>query len=132
MHPKTRVIGFRSGTGIEVNPVSKVYQLSGFGSALQAINDQVDGRNIVVIGSSALNLAAINDRELADGTILTFSPIADDLPNIMSDDEGNVWDSFGTAVSGPRVGEQLAMTNSYTAYWFAWATHFPNAQIHFN
>ncbi|MDH3273371.1 MAG: DUF3179 domain-containing protein [Gammaproteobacteria bacterium] len=132
MHPKTRVIGFRSGTGIEANAVSKVYQLGAFGPTLQAINDQVDGQDIVVVGSTDLNFAVIYSRELADGTILAFSPVIDDLPNIMSDDEGNVWDSFGTAVSGPRAGEQLAMTNSYVAYWFAWATHFPDAQIHFN
>lgn len=132
LHPKTRVIGFRSGTGIEADPVSKVYQLGAFGPTLQAINDQVDGQDIVVVGSTDLNFAVIYSRELADGTILTFSPIMDDLPNIMSDDEGNVWDSFGTAVSGPRAGTQLTMTNSFVAYWFAWATHFPDAQIHFN
>jgi hypothetical protein len=132
LHPKTRVIGFRSGTGVEANPVSKVYQLGAFGPTLQAINDQVDGQDIVVVGSTDLNFAVIYSRELADGTILTFSPLTDDLPNIMSDDEGNVWDSFGTAVSGPRAGAQLVPPRSYVAYWFAWATHFPNAQIHFN
>jgi hypothetical protein len=50
----------------------------------------------------------------------------------MQDNEGSVWDVFGNAVSGPRAGEQLAMTNSYTAMWFAWAAFFPNAEIHFN
>ena len=50
----------------------------------------------------------------------------------MQDDEGNVWDIFGKAVSGPRAGEQLGMTSSYVAMWFAWAAFFPNTEIHFN
>ena len=32
----------------------------------------------------------------------------------------------------PAAGEQLGITNSYTAYWFAWVAHFPNAEVHFN
>jgi len=71
-------------------------------------------------------------RVLADGTILNFSPINGDLPNVMSDDEGNVWDILGTAVSGPRAGEQLAATRSYVAMWFAWVSHFDNVEIYFN
>ena len=50
----------------------------------------------------------------------------------MTDAEGNVWDVFGNAVSGPRTGEQLEMTQSFTAMWFAWVAFNPNAEIHFN
>ena len=50
----------------------------------------------------------------------------------MSDTEGNTWDIFGNAVSGPRAGEQLARTTSYTAMWFAWAAFFENTELHFN
>ena len=109
-----------------------MYQLEGFGDLTQPINDQFDGLPIVVVGNSADNFAAIFSRELSDGTILTFSPLADQYPSVMEDNEGNTWDLFGTAVSGPRTGTQLAMTNSYTAMWFAWVTFFQNAEIHFN
>jgi len=126
LHPKTRTIGIYEGSS------SKVYQLAGFGAATLAINEQFNNQSIVVIGNTALNYAAIYSRQLSDGTILTFSPIQDDLPNVMSDTEGNVWDIFGTAVSGPRTGEQLGATRSYTAMWFAWASHFDNVEIHFN
>ena len=132
MHPKTRVIGIRTGDGVDDSVASKVYQLGAFGSATQAINDQVGNQSIVIAGNTDLDYAVIYDRELADGTILTFAPIEDDGANIMSDNEGNVWDVFGVATSGPRVGEQLAMTSSYTAFWFAWAAHFTDADIHFN
>ena len=70
-------------------------------------------------------------RSLADGTILQFDPIQDALPNIMTDSEGNVWDIFGQAVSGPRTGTQLNLVNAYSAMWFSWAAHFPSVEIHF-
>jgi hypothetical protein len=132
MHPKTRVIGLRSGSGVSPDTLTRVYQLGAFGPATQAINDQFGNQSIVVVGNTDLDFAVIYDRELADGTILTFAPVENDLPNILSDDEGNVWDAFGTAVSGPRAGTQLEMTKSYTAYWFAWVSHFSNAEIYFN
>lgn len=126
LHPKDRVIGIYDGTS------SKIYQLDGFGTTTQAINDQFAGQPIVAVGNSEENIAAIYSRELADGSVLTFTALDGQLPNILSDTEGNTWDVFGNATSGPRVGERLAMTNSYTAMWFAWAAFFPNAEIHFN
>jgi hypothetical protein len=126
MHPKQRVLGIHSATA------SKVYQLYAFDTATQTINDQFDGQPIVVVGNSAQTFGAIYGRELEDGTVLTFSPLTDQFPGVMEDTEGNTWDIFGTAVSGPRQGVQLPLTNSYTAFWFAWATFFENTEIHFN
>ncbi len=126
LHLKTRVIGIHSGS------VSKVWQRDGFGTTTQTFNEQFGNRSIVVVGNSDLDFAVIYDRELPDGTILNFSPLQNDLPNVMTDSEGNVWDVFGIAVSGPRAGQQLGMTESYTAFWFAWASFFADPVIHFN
>lgn len=123
---KQRVIGVHDSNS------SKVYQLGAFGLSTQTINDQFNNQSIVVVGNSALSYAAIYSRELSDGTILSFEPVQDDLPNVMVDTEGNVWDILGTAVSGPRVGAQLNSVRSYTAMWFAWASHFNSVEIHFN
>jgi hypothetical protein len=125
LHPKTRVIGIHSDTN------SRVYQISEFAVTTQTINDQFDGQDIVVVGNSIQNFSAIYSRTLGDGTILSFSPLTDQLPNVMQDGEGTIWDIFGKAVAGPRMGEQLAMTQSYTAYWFAWAAFFESAEIYF-
>jgi len=84
-----------------------------------------------VVGDSSRNFAAIYSRVLSDGTILQFDPVQDDLPNVMVDTEGNVWDIFGTAVSGPRVGVQLDSVQSYTAMWFAWVSHFDTVELYF-
>jgi len=126
LHPKRRVIGIHS------NAASKVYQIDSFGSTTQAINDHFDGNPIVVVGNSDLDIAAIYSRELDDGTILDFSPVPNQLPVVMSDSEGNDWDIFGNAVSGPRTGVRLERTTSFTAMWFAWAAFFENTEIHFN
>jgi len=127
LHPKQRVIGIHEGTDI-----ARTYQLGAFGAVTQTINDQFNNQSIVVVGNSTLSFAAIFNRQLADGTILNFTAVNDDLPNVMTDDEGNVWDIFGRAVSGPRVGERLGETRSFVAMWFAWVSHFNTVEIHFN
>jgi len=126
LFPKDRVVGIYDDNN------SKAYQIAGFGSSIQTINDQFQDQSIVVVGNSDMKFGVIFSRRLADGTILNFSPIQDDLPNVMSDDEGNVWDAFGTAVSGPRAGEQLRITRSYKAMWFAWGAFHRDSEIHFN
>ena len=125
MHDKERVIGIHEDT------TSRVYQLGAFGQSTKTINDQFNDQSIVVVGNSALSYAAIYSRLLSDGTILSFDPVQDDLPNVMVDTEGNVWDIFGTAVSGPRVGTQLESVRSYTAMWFAWVSHFNTVELNF-
>jgi len=126
LHPKLRVIGISSG------PVSKVYQIESFPAANVTLHENINGAPVVVIGNSAANIAAIYSRELDDGTILQFTPVQDQLPIVMTDTEGNLWDIFGVALDGPRAGTRLGMTMSYTAMFFAWATFFDDTEIHFN
>ena len=132
MHPKTRVLGVRTSIGVDETAPTKVYQIGAFGATTQAINDQVGETSIVVVGNTELDFAVAFDRRLPDGTILTFTAVDGALPVVMQDDEGTAWDAFGTAVDGPRAGQQLAMTDSFIAFWFAWVAHFPEAGIHFN
>jgi hypothetical protein len=85
--------------------------------------------HFVVAGSSHYNFAISFQRILPDGTELDFMAVQDSLPIIMTDQEGNSWDIFGYAVTGPRAGSRLSKTNSYTGYWFAWADFFPDLEI---
>jgi hypothetical protein len=126
LHAKARVIGITTSTE------NKAYEINGFGPATAAINDHVGGQPIIVVGNSTANIAAIFSRELSDGTILDFTALDGQLPNILQDSEGNVWDVFGHAVSGPRAGTVLGKTRSYTAYWFAWAVFHDDTILHFN
>ena len=63
------------------------------------------------------NLFVSFGRKLADGTILEMNAVQNALPIIMQDQEGNEWDVFGVAITGPREGEQLPVYPSLMAYW---------------
>lgn len=118
--------------GILVGNVTKVYRMGSFSEALTVVHDSLDGLDIVVAGSTAQNLAIAFERRLADGTILSFTPILNNLPVAMLDQEGTKWDIWGKAVEGPRTGLDLKPVRSYISYWFAWAAFYPGAEIHAN
>ncbi|GAB5500487.1 MAG: hypothetical protein PsegKO_27980 [Pseudohongiellaceae bacterium] len=124
LHPKERVLG------LNVGDASKVYPVSRFGAGVNLISDRVGDMDVVAVGSSDLNFAVVYSSQLSDCSVLEFSPVQDALPIVMTDNEGNQWDVFGQAITGPRSGEQLQKTNSYIAYWFAWTAFFQDAEIH--
>jgi len=124
LHKKERVLG------INVGSISKAYPISNFSANIEVINEAVGNMQVVAAGSSGFNFGVVYNRELADCTLLEFTAVQDSLPVVMLDNEGNEWDVFGVAVSGPRTGEQLQKTNSYIAYWYAWTAFYPGADIH--
>ena len=123
LHRKERVMGINVGSS------SKVYPITNFSDNIETINDTIGDMSVVAAGSSGLNFGVVFNRELEDCTTLEFVPIQDRLPVVMADNEGNEWDVFGTAVSGPRTGQQLQKTNSFISYWYAWTAFFPGADI---
>jgi hypothetical protein len=124
IHRKVRVVGINVGSS------SKAYRIKNLASNVEVINDTVGDMQVVVAGSSTLNFGVVYNREMEDCTVLNFEAVQDKLPVAMRDNEGNEWDVFGVAVSGPRTGQHLQKTNSYIAYWFAWTAFFPQAVIH--
>ena len=124
LHRKERVLG------INVGDSSKVYPISRFAGGVSVVNDRVGDMDVVATGSASQNFAVVYNRQLEDCTTLNFNPVENQLPVVMIDDEGNRWDIFGTALSGPRVGTRLQKTNSYIAYWLAWTAFFPGANIY--
>ena len=124
LHPKTRVLGVADSN------TNKVYEIANFATNVQVINEDTNSSPYVVIGSSSLNFAIAFDSTTTDSTVLTFTAIDSALPIVMQDNEGNQWDIFGTAVSGPRMGEQLTMRSDFIAFWFSWVPLYPNPDIH--
>ncbi|NIV95495.1 DUF3179 domain-containing protein [candidate division KSB1 bacterium] len=112
---------------------AKTYPFSLFEDGARAINDEVNGEYIVVTGMKSANFYVSYSRVAEDGRILTFD-VKTESPDIypfdLVDDEGNVWNILGEAISGPRTGEKLTATVAYNGYWFAWGTFFPNVPIH--
>ncbi len=109
---------------------SKAYPIRDFETSMQVINDTFEGHELVIAGNSALEMTVSFERITADGSELQFEAVTNDLPIIMKDQEGNRWNLFGEAVSGPREGETLTPTPSYNAYWFAVADFFNFPRIH--
>jgi hypothetical protein len=106
------------------------------------INDTVGERNVVAIwqpGSrSALDAAQIDtsrdigtvglfSRELADGTVLTFTL---DGNNVVDEQTGSTWNLFGRATAGELEGTELRPLLAAPHFWFAWAAFQPETTVY--
>lgn len=127
---KQRVHGVIGRTTASEEAPVRVYVIERFKTGIEVINDEFEGKDIVVAGSSGKNFAVSFSRTADDGTELQFEAVQDSLPVIMKDQEGNYWDIFGYAAEADRNGSRLAPAKSYTGYWFAWADFFPGPEIY--
>ena len=118
--------------GIVASGNAKVYPFSLFGEEVTVIMDSFKDENFVVVGNNTDNFAVSFKRDPGDGTAISFSAVQDQYPVVMTDEEGNMWDVFGTAVSGPRTGTRLQHARSLIGYWFSFAAFYPSVSIHEN
>jgi len=117
---KERVHGIVFNNSLEEETPVRVYSTSQFTDTITVINESYHDYDIVVAGNKEMELTESFYANIGDST-LTFKAVQDSLPIVMKDNEGNRWDVFGRSVSGPRLGERLNSTRSFTGYWFAWA-----------
>ncbi len=123
LHPKDRVHGIVSGRS------SKAYPLASFSNEMTFKKDIVNGKSIILVGSTLKNM--VISFELSEENMnLQFSPAQNELPVILSDQEGNRWDIFGRAIEGPRAGQKLKPTVSFIGYWFAWVSFYPDIELY--
>lgn len=80
-----------------------------------------DGRDI--------GTAALYERTLDDGTVLTFAWDADNN-SLVDEQTASTWNLFGEATSGELEGTQLRLLVSAPHYWFAWAAFHPETEIY--
>ncbi len=119
------------GLGIIINEQSKFYPLSKFDSPLTLTQEEFNLTDIVVVGSNQQNILVAYERRLPDGTLLTFFPLANiGDPVIMEDTEGNRWNIFGEAVSGPRKNTVLVPIRGCIGYWFSFGAFYPEIEIY--
>ena len=121
--------------GVIIDGSAKAYRFGDFDNGIVPVvlQDSFLGEDLVIVGNKIKNYLIAFGSKLPDGTQLTFSAYDDDVTNtseVMMDNEGNVWNIFGEAVSGPRIGTKLESTVSYIGYFFAWGTFYPNLEIH--
>ncbi len=101
-----------------------------FVGSIKLVEDEFQGIPIIVVGNPSNEYIVAFERTLSDGTLLEFEPKQQDMPAILKDQEGNVWDIHGFAIEGPRRGEQLIRTNSYLGFWFAFGTMYPGVELY--
>jgi hypothetical protein len=106
---KQRVMAIVDGTD------AKVYTFDTFSSE-NIINDSFKGTNYMVVGNENFIVAFALK---GDFETLNFQYAFDGSEVLMTDNENNSWNVFGEAISGPRVGQKLANSPSFMAYWFS-------------
>lgn len=99
-------------------------------STIWVIHDHFETKSIILAGSYGKNFIVSFINKVDQNIELVFSPVQDQLPIIMIDNEGNSWDIFGYAVTGPRSGQKLQPTISFMGYWFSWGAFFPGVEIY--
>jgi hypothetical protein len=98
----------------------------------EAINET----SVVVVYDNENLLATSFSAKLTNGSILEFlsdvyhNEIANDFGLItFKDTSGSVWNMKGEAIDGSLKGEILLPHFSYTAYWFAALSFFPESTV---
>lgn len=129
LNDKTRVHGIFIEDELNEESLVRVYQISEFDEGIQVINDQIEGNNFVIIGSSVLDFA-IAYKVSSDDNEFHFEAVQDELPIIMKDRKGTKWNIFGEAVEGPQAGLRLQSAKSYTGFWFAFRDMFTLPEIY--
>jgi len=122
--------------GVIINGKVKAYRIKSFISQ-SIIEDQFQGQDIVIVGSTNLNFAMSFVQKELNGEVLKLSMVnkgdltPEDSPSIILKDQfGNEWDLFGNAISGPDKGAKMETTNSFIGFWFSWAPFYASPKIY--
>ena len=95
--------------------LARVYQFSDFQNG-NTIKEFFYEKQHLIVGNANI----INAFELAlEHSNLEFEYAFTGSESFFSDNEGNLWNIFGKAIQGPRIGEQLTKTKAVVSYWFA-------------
>lgn len=112
LHDKERVLG------VIINGNAAAFTFESSSATNKLVNKDFEGTKLVVIKNTTENFMLAFNRLLADGTLLSFEAIQDELPLILLDNEGTKWDVFGRGISGPRKGQKLETVPQMMGYWF--------------
>lgn len=121
---KERVLGIVQSDG------ARVYAFSNFADTVAVINEELNGKNIVIVGNREDNFMVSFINDPGDGSALSFRAVQDQYPVVMTDAEGNLWDVNGRAVAGPRKNARLGSPPSFIGYWFSFAAFYPELSIY--
>ena len=104
-----------------------VYRFLNFGTGL-VLKDTFAGKNIIVVGNQDFIVSFELDES---NNNLEFAYSYEDTEIILKDNEGNNWNLFGEALTGPRKGAFLkGSETSMMAYYFSIENFYPEVVIY--
>ncbi len=123
LHPKERVLGVIFGGK------AKAYTFDDTFSGNKVTEDSFQNEKLLVVSNSDANFMVVFKRTLANGTELSFEAVQNNLPVVLTDNEGTDWDVSGRGVSGPRAGDQLETVPQMMGYWFSFSAFYPDLEM---
>lgn len=116
--------------GIIIDGQAKVYPINSMEDQVTVIEDLFIEVPLVIVGSRSKNFIMAFETTTGQGPSLSLTPVQNQLPVVMEDNEGNQWSVFGEALSGPRTGQRLKATQSLIGYWFTFGSFYPTPEIY--
>ncbi len=114
--------------GVNMNGVVKGYRGTNFTSiGFSLLQDEISGTPVVIIGSNEFDTMIAYKATTNDGQLHQFTLIETTNEVLLMDETGNHWTIFGESIE--NEGQQLQQIVSNTAYWFTWATFYPEIEI---
>jgi len=115
--------------GVRLNGQAKAYPFYTLNQE-PAVNDHLGEVELAIFFDKTTASGAVFDRQLPDGTILTFEP--GPATDIARDTQtGSEWDIFtGQAISGELEGTKLTQIPITYAFWFGWADYHKDGTIY--
>lgn len=120
------IIIFIGGCNNDTDPVPQ----TDYGNSRITIQDDFRGEDFVVYANGTIGFMQAYSRYTEDGTLLEFEVVKGKFPIILQDLEGNEWNAFGIAESGPRAGQQLKVMNTMIGFWFSLAAMYPEVTLY--
>lgn len=98
---------------------ARVYRFADFSNE-NIIKDTFKGNDYMIVGNTDFMFSYLLDGDLNTLEFTYVFGATIEEPNILlEDNEGNKWDVFGEAVSGPRLGQQISVSNAMMGQWFS-------------
>jgi len=114
--------------GVKVADVVKGYRLANFQTdGFSIIEDDINGEPIIIIGNPAAKLMVAYSAKNEDGQRRKLVLLEQDQSIFLVDEVGNKWSIFGINMENNQL--PLGKLESNIAYWFSWATFYPQIEI---
>ena len=107
--------------GVVIGDEQKAYPFEDSTTDIEVFSDVVDDVDLVIARSTIDNFIVAFETNGKSG----FEALQNDLPKIMRDADGNVYDLLGES----KTTEDLKLPIQFIGYWFSWGTFYPDIEI---